>query len=245
MTRRQLISIAGFSTLSAVAYPTLVEPRWLELTTTEVQLEKKRSERRIRILHLADFHASFLVPQYLIDQAIDMGLQQRPDLACLTGDFITSRRGFNSEMYESSLRRLAQAVPTYAVLGNHDGGKWAPLRGGFPNHSVVDQILDRSGVELLQNRSQMIRCRGREVSIVGVGDLWSEEIDSTSAFADVDSQKAILLLSHNPDSKAILQDYPWHLMLCGHTQGGQVIIPFEGPRYAPVEDKRFVCGLKS
>ena len=34
-------------------------------------------------------------------------------------------------------------------------------------------------------------------------------------------------------------------MLCGHTHGGQVIIPFEGPRYAPVEDKAFVSGLKN
>jgi predicted MPP superfamily phosphohydrolase len=32
-------------------------------------------------------------------------------------------------------------------------------------------------------------------------------------------------------------------MLCGHTHGGQVMIPFEGPRYAPVDDKRYVAGL--
>jgi len=32
-------------------------------------------------------------------------------------------------------------------------------------------------------------------------------------------------------------------MLCGHTHGGQVMIPFQGPRYAPVTDRRFVSGL--
>jgi predicted MPP superfamily phosphohydrolase len=34
-------------------------------------------------------------------------------------------------------------------------------------------------------------------------------------------------------------------MLSGHTHGGQVIVGFDGARYAPVEDKRYVAGLKS
>jgi predicted MPP superfamily phosphohydrolase len=33
-------------------------------------------------------------------------------------------------------------------------------------------------------------------------------------------------------------------MLSGHTHGGQVIVPFEGQRYAPVADKRYVAGLR-
>ena len=33
-------------------------------------------------------------------------------------------------------------------------------------------------------------------------------------------------------------------MLSGHTHGGQVLIPLVGERYAPVQDKRFVAGLK-
>ena len=53
----------------------------------------------------------------------------------------------------------------------------------------------------------------------------------------------ILLLSHNPDSKDVLQNHPWDLMLCGHTHGGQVVFPFAGPCYAPVADLRFVAGL--
>jgi hypothetical protein len=52
------------------------------------------------------------------------------------------------------------------------------------------------------------------------------------------------LLAHNPDSKDILGAYPWDLMLCGHTHGGQVRLPIVGPAFAPVRDKRYVEGLK-
>jgi predicted MPP superfamily phosphohydrolase len=86
--------------------------------------------------------------------------------------------------------------------------------------------------------------REHSVRLVGVGDLWSNELDAPGAFRSVESSEATILLSHNPDSKTVLRPFPWNLMLCGHTHGGQVIIPFEGPAYAPVQDKRFVAGLR-
>jgi len=49
-------------------------------------------------------------------------------------------------------------------------------------------------------------------------------------------------LSHNPDSKALGASYDWDLMFCGHTHGGQVVIPLIGPLWVPVEDKRFIAG---
>ncbi len=244
MTRRQWLSGAALGAVSAVAYATVFEPRWLELTHTQVQLGKS-AEKPVRVLHLADFHASFFVPPSLIDNAINIGLQQRPDLVCLTGDFITSQTGFDPDVYVESLKRLSRAAPTYAVYGNHDGGSWAPGRGGYSDHKVVGQMLERSGVKLLHNRSEAIRVGGRDLLVAGVGDLWAGEIDAESALGGNSGDLPTILLSHNPDSKSLLADYSWDLMLCGHTHGGQVIIPFEGPKYAPVEDKRFVAGLKS
>jgi predicted MPP superfamily phosphohydrolase len=75
-------------------------------------------------------------------------------------------------------------------------------------------------------------------------DLWSGEIDAQAAFRDLDAQRPAILLAHNPDSKDSLNGYPWNLMLSGHTHGGQVIVPFKGPCFAPVKDLRFIAGLK-
>jgi predicted MPP superfamily phosphohydrolase len=241
ITRRRLLA-SVLTAGSAAAYPVLVEPRWLELTHTRVPLNAQTSTV-IRILQLSDFHASWAVPFSTINSAIHLGLSSNPDLICVTGDFITRRYDFDADYYVRVLKQLTASDAVFAVLGNHDGGIWAKERSGFPDHAVVERILSDAGITLLHNRSQQVEVRGRKLRLVGVGDLWANELNADRAFSGVGEEERAVLLSHNPDSKDLLGGFPWNLMLCGHTHGGQVIIPFEGPRYAPVVDKRFVAGL--
>jgi predicted MPP superfamily phosphohydrolase len=240
VTRRKLLYSFFGSTL---VYPCYVEPRWLDVTRRSVRLQTPAGAR-IRILHLADLHASLLVPLSMIHHAITMGLAEKPDLICVTGDFITHRQDFHAGEYAKALRRLSQAAPTFAVLGNHDGGAWASRHLGNPDHRAVERILEEAGIELLHNRSAAPEVRGAKINLVGVGDLWSDEIDEDRAFAEARRGRPTVVLAHNPDSKDDLRRKEWDLMLSGHTHGGQVIIGFDGSRYAPVEDKRYVAGLK-
>ncbi len=69
-------------------------------------------------------------------------------------------------------------------------------------------------------------------------------MDGDLAFTDVAADAPAILLAHNPDTKDVLADRPWDLMLSGHTHGGQVVLPFVGERFVPVRDKRFIAGLK-
>jgi predicted MPP superfamily phosphohydrolase len=245
MTRRSLLVGAVGVGTAAISYPCYCEPRWLEVTDRRVRLSRTPLRSPIRLLHISDLHASFVVPLSLIQNAITLGVSSKPDLICITGDFITFRHDFDLKAYVSALRRLSAVAPAFAVLGNHDGGDWAWARRGFSDHKVVERILEDSGVRLLHNRSERISIRDEKLTLAGVGDLWSREIDGHKAFTGVKAEEPIVLLSHNPDSKEKLGSFPWDLMLCGHTHGGQVIVPIEGTRYAPVKDKRYVAGLKS
>ena len=83
---------------------------------------------------------------------------------------------------------------------------------------------------------------------MGLADYWAKEFDPAKAFesrAGQDNQTAppTIVLSHNPDSKDPLSQYPWDLLLSGHTHGGQISLPWIGQPLAPVRDKRFVRGL--
>jgi predicted MPP superfamily phosphohydrolase len=241
VTRRKLLYSFFGSTL---VYPCYLEPRWLDLTRRSVRLQTPAGGP-IRILHLSDLHASLLVPLSMIQRAITAGLSEKPDLICVTGDFITHRQDFDAREYAAALRRLSAAAPTFAVLGNHDGGEWASQHLGNRDHRTVDRILEDAGIELLHNRSAAVEARGARLNVVGVGDLWSDEVDARRAFADVKGGRPTVLLAHNPDAKDEVRRQPWDLMLSGHTHGGQIVIGFDGSRYAPVEDKRYVAGLKT
>lgn len=246
LSRRRLLFGAGFIGLAGAvgaAYTRLLEPGWLEVSHRSVQLGPTAATP-IRVLHLSDLHASGYVPLEFIAQAIQLGLTDKPDLICLTGDFITKHFTRFAD-YADVLKPLAAAAPVFACLGNHDGGKWAarPNYRGHADHVEVRKCLAASGAKVLLNQSQAITLRGRQLRLVGVGDLWADELRAPEAFAAGSPDIATLLLMHNPDGKDAVADFPWQLALCGHTHGGQLRLPFFGTPFAPVRDHRYVAGL--
>jgi predicted MPP superfamily phosphohydrolase len=209
-----------------------------------VKLPCKSLTSGVRILQLSDFHASPVVPFSLIENAVALGLDAKPDVICLTGDFVTDATPFDEAEYARILRRLSSAAPVFATLGNHDGGPWGASVGGHKDTSVVRGLLRSANVPLLHNRSEVVRVRDQNIRFAGVPDLWSREVNGDLAFADVRADDPAILLAHNPDTKDVLADRPWDLMLSGHTHGGQVVLPVVGARFVPVRDKRFIAGLK-
>lgn len=250
MTRRKLFRrlLIGAALPS---YAFAVEPKWLDQTLHTVPMPG-HDLGPVRILHLSDLHISNFVPFSLIERAVTMGLAAKPDLICVTGDFITNSQDFDGQQYRRILRRLSAYAPTFATLGNHDGGPWTEGIGGFPDSKVVRSLLADSGIRLLHNRNEIVQLRGQELRLAGVGDLWNDEVDPDAAFPEAcavsprTARKRLptVLLAHNPDTKDLLGEYPWDLMLCGHTHGGQVLVPGIGTRFVAVRDKDFISGLK-
>jgi len=239
-SRRKFLAGALVAVAGGFAYSRFLEPRWLAVRRNEVPLNKLGGTP-IRLLHLSDFHASEQVSLDYIQSAVRRGLDLKPDLVCLTGDFITWRyEAF--DRYAGILKSITDVAPAWAVLGNHDGGKWVGT-AGYSDTRRVRELLSNARIELLHNRSTEAKIQGRRLVLAGVGDLWAEELDAAAAFSETKPDSTTILLSHNPDSKEILGTRPWDLMLCGHTHGGQCNLVFFGTPFAPVRDKRYVRGL--
>ena len=161
----------------APVYAFGVEPNWLERTFHRVKLPCKNLTSGVRILHLSDFHASHRYRFRLIEKSVELGLEAKPDVICLTGDFVTDATPFDEAEYARILRRLSSAAPVFATLGNHDGGAWAARAGGFKDSSVVRELLRAGNVPLLHNRSEVVRVRDQSIRFAGVADLWSQDVD--------------------------------------------------------------------
>jgi hypothetical protein len=243
-SRRKFLASVGLAGLGGVIYVHWVEPHWLDVGRHEIHLSKDGVKKPLKVLQLSDFHASPVVSLNFIKEAIQLGLKQQPDLILLTGDFITHRFA-QLDGYVEALSPLAKTAPTFACLGNHDGGLWAGRGHGYEDTEFIRNVLSKANVTLLHNAAQPIRIRDWNLTLVGLGDSWAEEMQPEEAFAQAPANRgdATLLMSHNPDTKTALKPFVWDLLLCGHTHGGQVCLPFFGAPFAPVRDKNFLGGL--
>lgn len=249
-TRRQWI----FRLMAIIFPPTTgwlygkLESNWIELTTKSLPFKGVKQGNKIKLLHLSDFHLSKFVSLQEIEAALHAGFSEAPDACFITGDFITAQPG-EEEMNKFSLllRKYASRTPTFACLGNHDGGNWAKSNGGFSNNNQIRRLLAKSRVKLLHNEGVRMKIRGVPIKIIGVGDLWSKDCRPKVCMnheSQREPDEGIVLMCHNPDAKEILQTFYWNLMLSGHTHGGQFVIPFTKlAPFAPVSDHSMTEGL--
>jgi len=244
ITRRRMMALGSAGAIAfGVGYARVLEPRWLAVRRVSISLGLA-SQRPVRIVHLSDLHWSDVVPRSVVASAVEQAVAAKPDLVCLTGDFITAGDGRSWDGYAEMLRRLTAAAPCVASLGNHDGGQWSAARGGQHDIRPVTELLEKANVRILVNQAYD---GPGGLRLVGLADLWAGNFAPEVAFdrSETDASRKTIVLAHNPDTKDRINHYVWDLMLSGHTHGGQVVVPFYGPPLAPVRDLRFVAGLKS
>jgi len=246
LTRRKFLAGAlGLPLAGAAAgggYMRFCEPHWIEVTVKRVPV--RNLDGPVRLVHLSDFHASDVVGLDYIASAVDDALRQEPDLICLTGDYITWDLPERAR-YTRILAKLSAAAPTFACIGNHDGGRWAGSSHGYSDFKAVQGMLEDAGIRFLFNATTTVGIGGQSLRVAGLGDLWSDDTKPDGVLPrDTPAGEPTLLLCHNPDAKAKLRAYGWDLMLSGHTHGGQLVVPILGLRpFLPVRDTSFPEGL--
>ncbi|MES2568697.1 MAG: phosphodiesterase YaeI [Verrucomicrobiota bacterium] len=246
LSRRGFLTLSAMSGLgSGFGYMRFLEPRWLHVRHQHIATGQDSGSAPLKLLQISDLHASEVVSLEYIESALKLGLAENPGVICLTGDFITSVYG-QFDRYTEIMTMLSRHAPTFACLGNHDGGKWAGNTYGYPTSDAVRKMLERAGIDLLHNQHRDLVIGSRKLRMVGLGDKWSAEMAPRIAFprdSPSADERFKIVLSHNPDTKDELSGFPWDLMLSGHTHGGQLLVPLVGTPFAPVRDKRFVEGL--
>ena len=187
----------------------------------------------LKIMLLSDIHGD----SEKLTEALDLGLEQKPDVCFILGDLATGGVRFNrGKEFIDILTKLQAQVPTYAILGNHD----------MEHLALVLHVYEQSGIPVLRNQKTTLTAQNKSFDVVGLGDYTQGDSGGYKTALPT-HQKAplpILYLAHSPDSKRYLKNRHWSALFCGHTHGGQIIPPFcSQPLLLPIEDKTYYSGL--
>jgi len=217
------------------------------------------------IVQLSDLHYGPSTKDRDIELIVRQTNDIAPDMIVFTGDYVQKSRigirhrvatgigpelvnwkGFRrdvrsySKRLEQLLKPLDPPQGIYAVFGNHD------------HHEGLGSIR-----KYLSSKFNWLVNTSLEpmpgLSLSGIDDLNVGKPDLKESIAQLEklgSDNFKLLLSHNPDivissknpnKNELLKTYD--LVLCGHTHGGQLRLPFLPPPVTRTRQKEFVAGL--
>ena len=204
----------------------LIRQPWNQALT--VHIHQKRialprlpaSLHGIRVAHLSDFHMTGSLDQSFFVEAVERTNSLRPDLVAITGDLFDAEACLS--WIPATYAQLESRWGVFFVLGNHD------LKVDYQEarrRLVAAGLLDLGGrLHEICVDSATIQLGGNELPWHG----------PTVQFPPGRNRSLLrVLLSHTPDQIRWAKASDVDLMLCGHTHGGQIRVPWLGPIVAP------------
>lgn len=207
-----------------------------ELTAVRYSIPIRACRTPVRILFFSDLHGACFGKDNR--QLLELALAQKADFAALPGDLIS--RDSSPETVERVcrlLKALAENMPVYLSLGNHEQDYLAH------NGLGLLTALAQTGAVVLEQSFRDSSVGDTALRIGGLSRLAWRNLspeDNTGAYGFLkeycETDRLKLLLSHRPESflpPKATEAWPVDLILSGHAHGGLIDLPVIGRLYAP------------
>ncbi|MDI9468951.1 MAG: metallophosphoesterase [Bacillota bacterium] len=218
----QLLLIPFFLLLIVMQVELLVTRR----ATVALESERLAAGCELRIVQISDYHE--FESQLSLRRILRWVAESDADFVAVTGDVLNAKPR-NLPAVEALFEGLAEAsIPCFFVAGNHD-----------EQHRVsgmLEELFQRTGVRMLDNHSVILETAAGPVRVAGTRDAYSgyAKLDTALAATAAEEASYTVLLTHSPDLIPELEETDGvdvDLVLCGHTHGGQIRLPFVGALY--------------
>jgi len=180
-----------------------------------------------RIVVLSDIHAAEFGKNN--ERLVTSVRDADPDIIAITGDFIHYSRAHpveaQIEIAETLVEALTPIAPIYFVTGNHEwdrriGGPWA-----------LFAVLEEQGVSILRNRHTRIEVGGESIILAGTEDRngradMIEPDEFVVRIREAEGEDFLVVLEHRNFNLKLYSDLGVDLVLCGHSHGGIIRLPF-------------------
>ncbi len=195
--------------------------RGLTVRQYTVSSYKLNHDDVIRIVLITDLHSCIYGENQ--KDIISVLAAQKPDLILLGGDIADDVNPLEGTI--QFLKGIKGLAPSFYVSGSHD--MW---RADYPQ---VKTLFASYGVTVMEGDIIPLTIRGQQINLCGIqdpdvpyqgrSDLFGKAL--YNAFHGLEEDAYNILLAHRPDFIDLYRQYPFDLVLSGHTHGGQVRIP--------------------
>jgi predicted MPP superfamily phosphohydrolase len=173
----------------------------------------------LKVLHITDTHFGQRWCEGH-DKLLATIAELNADLIAFTGDWVEDKYDFRLglDVAQRFARGLVSKFGTFSCLGNHDGDLIAPY------------LLD-AGVKLMVGERRSILGGESAIEILGLPGVARLDLSPTliESFGPRAPSTLRLVLTHYPDHIRQLSPLNAHLVLTGHTHGGQICLPGAKP----------------
>ncbi|MGE8077916.1 metallophosphoesterase [Peribacillus loiseleuriae] len=159
------------------------------------------------LFFISDIHRRKISPK-LIDF-----VRNKADIVIIGGDL--REGGVPLKRVTENIEKLKEIGPVYFVWGNNDYEQ---------NEQELWTMLERQNVTILNNKSTRLkRSEHLKITLIGIEDIGEKKANYELARKDAAENDFRILISHNPlISKGVKKEHNIHLVLSGHTHGGQI-----------------------
>ncbi len=203
------------------------------LSVSHYSLSSDRLGTSLRFVFISDLHCKEYGEKNC--ELVAKIEEQNPDFIAVGGDMVNKFSSDDRVMREL-LPQLADIAPTYCVLGNHE----LTLTDTLDFKSEINS----TGAKLLDNESVTIEINGKKILLGGLSDFPYYEFNAPDydtperyfweKFNNESQYCYSILLHHQPEYlESIMQNSNVDLVMCGHTHGGLIQLPFIGGLFAP------------
>jgi uncharacterized protein len=202
-----LLLVSGYSLYNGTRQP--------EIKEIKLRLGKLSPEKAgFSMVQLSDIHLNSTRSVDWLNGVVEKTNKLNPDVIVITGDLIDADMYKFNEFVES-LKNLKAKYGVFAITGNHEY---------YAGLDLFLRLADEAGITVLSNAKADI---GGAIELVGINDLTGKMYpsggpDLKKAMDNIDRQKPIILLSHNPATFESDKREGIDLQLSGHTHVGQI-----------------------
>ena len=206
----------------------------IKVTPYEVTVNKKVKDMdSLKIVLLADTHFGYSINCRHAQKMVEKINAQDPDIVCIEGDIFDNDYDAISdpEGVCNALKSIKSRYGVYACWGNHDLDE--PILAGFTFGGKkkdqadprMEQLLRDANIHLLTDEAELI---DDKFYVVGRNDssrthkLGGQRLSPAQLTKDLDLDKPVIFIDHQPKQLQETADAGADLDLCGHTHDGQI-----------------------